>query len=104
MQEEINKKIQATENRMRECSLSLERLNQEYQQLLNDLGLTQEQLKARVENRDHYTPQEWEEMQQEQKRLDEKLNLELAHLTDPLKTKEAFSSVKTIQQHWLFVR
>ncbi len=36
MQEEIHKKIQSTEKEMRELSLSVERLHQEYQQLLDE--------------------------------------------------------------------
>lgn len=104
MQEEIHKKIQSTEKEMRELSLSVERLHQEYQQLLNELELTPEQIKASIENPENLLPEERELIQEERKKLDEKLNLELSQIKDIKKTEENFETLKEIQKHWLFVR
>lgn len=104
MQEEISKKIQASEKQMKEFSLSLERLNQEYQELLNDLELTPEQIKTNIENPAYFSSEAREAIEQEQRKLDEKLNLALNNVKDLKKAEETFDTLKTIQQHWLFVR
>lgn len=104
IKEKLEEKIQATERKLNELSIRLKRLDDEYQQLLKEWGLTTEELKNHVENPENFDPPIWEELQKEKKKLDEKLNLELNSVSDPLKTKKAFSEQGNIQQHWLFVR
>jgi hypothetical protein len=104
IKEKLEEKIQATERKLNELSIRLKRLDEEYQQLLKEWGLTAEELKNHVENPENFDPSIWEELQKEKKKLDEKLNLELNSVSDPLKTKQAFSERGSIQQHWLFVR
>jgi uncharacterized membrane-anchored protein YhcB (DUF1043 family) len=104
IKEKLEEKIQKTERKLNEVAISLKRLDREYQQLLEELALTPEQLSGYVENPDNFSPPIWEYLQNEKKKLDEKLNLELSHVSDPLKTKKTFSERGNIQPHWLFVR
>lgn len=100
----IEEKFQRTERKLKELSITLQRLNDEYQQFLKDLALTPTQLKEYVNDPANFSPSIWEQLQDEKKKLDEKLNLELSNLRDPLKVKEIFSEKGKIQPHWLFVR
>jgi hypothetical protein len=104
LEEKLEEKIQKTKLKMKELSLALERLNQEYQQLLDELASTPEQIKDYLENSDNFTPPIWEMLQNEKKKLDDQLNLELSLVRDPLKLKKTFSEKGSIQNHWLFVR
>jgi hypothetical protein len=102
--EKLEDKIHKTERKLNELSIILKRLDREYQELLKELSSTPEQLKEYVANPDHFDPPIWEQLQNEKKIWDEKLNLELNSVPDPLKTKKTVSERASIQQHWLFVR
>lgn len=104
LEEKLEEKIQKTKFKMKELSLALERLNQEYHQLLEELASTPEQIKDYLENSENFTPPIWEMLQNEKKKLDDQLNLELSRVRDPLKLKKTFSENGSIQNHWLFVR
>lgn len=100
----LEEKIRSTEQKLNTFSISLKRLEIEYQQLLEELALTPEQLKSYMENPENFSPLIWEQLQNEKTKLDEKLNLELGSIPDPHKTKKTIAERGNIQQHWLFVR
>jgi len=104
VEEKLETKIQKTERKLLEMSIILKRLDREYQKLLDEMALTPEQLKAYVENPENFAPPIWEQLQNEKKMLDEKLNLELSCVPDLAKAKKTISERGTVQQHWLFVR
>lgn len=100
----LEEKIQHTQLKMQELSVGMEKLEEDYQELLKELGLTSEELQNYAENPDNYSPPIWEQLQNEKKMLDEKLNLALNNVRDPLKVKQALSECGTIQNHWIHVR
>lgn len=102
--EKLEEKINQTERKLNEFSIRLKKLDQELKQILNELELTPEQLKNYVQDPDRFTPPVWEQLQAEKKKWDEKINLEINSLSDPLKTKKTISERGNVQQHWLFVR
>lgn len=102
--EKLDEKVLKTQRKLNEFSIHLKRLDREYQQLLEELALTPEQLKNHIENSENFSPAIWEQLQNEKKRLDEKLNLELNSIPDTLKTQNTTSERGNVQQHWLFVR
>jgi chromosome segregation ATPase len=104
VQEKLEEKIHRTERKLIELSLHIQRLNREYQQLLDDLALTPKQLQEFVDNPNNFSPVIWEQLQNEKKKLDERLNLELNNVHDANKTKAVYSEKGKVQQHWLFVR
>ena len=101
--EKIEDKIQSTEKKLTEFSICLNRLNREYQELLDTLSLTPEQLKEQEINNDIDSSVR-EHLQNEKKKLDEKLNLELENVIDACKTKKTNNDRANIKQHWLFIR
>lgn len=104
VKENLEDKIHETKLKMKEISINLEHLDHTYQQLLKELAMTSEEVIAYTDNPDNFSPPIWEELQNEKKKLDEKLDLELSHLRDPLQAKKSYSERGTIQQHWIFVR
>lgn len=102
--EKLEDKIQNTERRLVELSLILKKLDREYQKLLDEMSVTPEAVKSFVENPDHFPPPIWEQLQNEKKMRDEKLNMELSCVPDLTKTKKTMSERSQIQQHWLHVR
>lgn len=104
IKEKLEEKISRTERKLRELSLHTQRLSHEYEKLLETLDLTSEQLKDFAENPENFSPSIREEVQNEKKRLEEKLNLELNHVHNANQTQKTFLERGTVQQHWLFVR
>ena len=100
----LEEKIQHTQVKMQELSVGMEKLEEDYQELLKELGLTPEELQNYAENPHNYSPPIWEKLQNEKKMLDEKLDLALNNIRDPLKAQEALSERATIQNHWIYVR
>ncbi|MBA2369103.1 MAG: hypothetical protein H0V82_08795 [Candidatus Protochlamydia sp.] len=100
----LEEKIQNTQLKMQELSIGMEKLEDDYQELLKELGLTSEELQDYAENPNNYSPPIWEQLQSEKKMLDEKLNLALTNIRDPIKAKEALSERAAIQNHWIYVR
>jgi hypothetical protein len=104
VKEKLEDKIVKTERRLKEFAIRLKRLDREYQRLLEELALTPEQLKDFAENPANFDPPIWEQLQNEKKKRDEILTLEIESIPDPNKTKQATSERGKVQQHWLYVR
>mgnify|MGYP002138947446 CR=1 FL=1 len=103
-EEKLEDKIHKTEQKLLELSLVLNRLDGEYQKLLEEMSFTPKQIKEYAENPNNFAPPIWEFLQNEKKMLDEKLNLELSNINDLTKTTKTLSERGQIQKHWLFVR
>ena len=92
------------QQRLNEFKMKWECLQEEFHQFLKEIELTPEQLNTFIENEEHFPPAIREEMEQAKKKLDEKLELELNHLSCPLEKKTSLETQAPIQKHWLFVR
>jgi len=105
LDEELKENIQTTHLiHMHELAIQMERMEKEYQELLQELGLTQEQLKKDIENPDNYSVPIWKILQEEKIRLNEKFSMELSNLPNPFKTLQRLAEQKEIKRHWIFVR
>lgn len=104
IEEKLEEKIHRTERKLMELSLHIQHLHHEYQEILNEFALTPEQIKEFAENSENFPPPLWEQLQQEKKEMDEKLEQELNNVQDTSKTQKTISERGKVQQHWLFVR
>lgn len=104
IEEKLEEKIHRTERKLIELSLHIQRLSREYQEILDELSLTPEQLKEFAENPENFSPPIWEQLQKEKKKMHEMLESELNNVRDANKTKKTISERGTVRQHWLFVR
>jgi|GEM_PF-2794124 len=100
----LQENIHITERKLTELSIQVQRLDRDYESLLKQWGLTPEEVKEFVEEAAHFSPSVWEDLQNEKKQMDEKLNLELSNVLNGNKIKQVLSEKGKIQQHWLFVR
>lgn len=104
VKEKLEEKINQTERKLRELSIRLERFDQEYQEILEELGVTPSELTDFASNSDNFPSSTWKELQKEKEQIDLKLNLELNNVRDANKTAKRATERGFIQQHWLFVR
>ncbi|MCE2983325.1 MAG: hypothetical protein LW832_07140 [Parachlamydia sp.] len=101
---ELHNKIEENQKKMAEMMINLDILKEEYQNLMKELGLTAEELKSFAKNSENFSPPIWEQLQNEKKEVEEKLDLALNNIPDPLKVRKTMDQKSAIQNHWLFVR
>lgn len=97
------KDSQKNELATQELAIRIEALDRDVQGLLHELNVSPQQLATLLENKDHFSEENWEALNKERKALDEKLLRDLQNIRNPKKTKKAFKTMN-VQQHWLFVR
>ena len=102
-QDNTEEKLIINENKIRELSIRFEKLNSDITNFLEELEVTPEQLTTFISNKDNFTEDNWEVLQQRKKQLDEKLDIELKNVRNPLKVKKALASLN-VHQHWLYVK
>lgn len=91
-------------NKIKENKLALERLKSETSRLLDEFGISLEMSQTFLDNPDHFSPNVWDELQNEKKLLEDQLQQDMKNIKDPEKLKQTFSERAQVQQHWLFVR
>lgn len=104
LEQELEQTIQMTHLKLKKITLNMEQLEQEFQDVLKELDLTPEAAKATLADSSNYSLPIWEELQRHTKQLDEKLQLDLKNIKNPLKNKKTFAERSLVQPHWLFVR
>ena len=96
-------KHQITEQKIQALSHQIEHLDKQTELLHEELQVTPEQLISFIECKDNFSEETWELLKTHQKQLDEKLNLDLESVQNPLKTKSKYAD-RHVAPHWLFVR
>jgi hypothetical protein len=104
LKRQLEQDIEEMQLKMSKLAIEIDQFNFEYEELFSGLELTPEQLTEHMTNPENFSAEEWEEIQQEKKKLDEKLMLDLSHIPDLKKTKQTSKDLSLIQSHWIFVR
>lgn len=103
----LNKKletqIQQQEKNIQELQIKLEGIDREITTFLQEFNITAEKLSQFIENQANFTQENWETLQKQRQTLNEKLNLALSNIRNPIKTKRNYSSLH-VQRHWIPVR
>lgn len=99
----IERFISKTDASIKENSIQQEALDKEVQELLKELKVTPQQIAAFISAKENFTMENWEELQEQRKILDEKLSRSLNHIPDPLKTRKT-QAERNVGRHWLFVK
>ena len=89
---------------MKELTITMERLEREYSELLSGVGLSYGQITKYLGDPSNFSPAIWQDLQIEKKKVDLKLDLALQHVRDPIKLKLKLTERGLVQPHWLFVR
>lgn len=99
---ELNKQ-QDLQKKIEELTIRQEALNREVAKLLKELEVRPEQLTTFVSNKDNFTEENWQQLQEARKKLDEKLSRDLNSIRNPKETKKTYQE-RHVDRHWLFVR
>lgn len=92
------------EKKWLELEINLEKLDREYQELIKETELNPEDIHTFVSEATNFSEPIWERLQNEKKKLEEKLNRSLNMVTDAKKTKQTLSERAAVRQDWIFVR
>lgn len=103
-EDQLYQKYQITQQKLKELSIMAERIDRNYQSLLNILDLSPRQLKEFMENSENFSIEIWEDMQKEKQKMEEMLALQMTALRDPKKIKKKYSERGRVKQNWIFVR
>ncbi len=103
-EDELYHKYQSTQQKLKELSIMSEKIDRNYQSILDLLGLSPTELNEFMENSENFSPEIWEDMQKEKKKMEELLNLQMTALRDPKVINKKYSERGRIKQNWLFVR
>lgn len=101
--QELEAHLTRNGTRIEELEIRIEALNRDINSLLKELNVSPQQLSSCLASQEHFSTDEWDTVNNEKKKLNEKLLRELLNISNPKKTKEAYQS-RNVQPHWLFVR
>lgn len=99
----FEEKLVHNEIKMRELDIRHEKLDHDISNFFEELQVTPEQLTAFISTKDNFTEENWQELQKQKKQLDEKLDIELKNVRNPLKSKKALASLN-VGRNWLHVK
>lgn len=102
-QNTLDEKITENEKKIKDLKNRLESINFQSDSFFEELEVTEEQLSSFISDENNFTKENWDQLQKEKKKLDDKLNVELANIKNPLKSKKNLASLH-VAQHWLHVR
>lgn len=101
--ESLETKIKKNEQKAEALFQEILTLYQQEKIFLDELKVTPEQLTTFISAKENFTEQNWETLNFEKQKLDQKLQTELNNIRNPKKTKKAYSE-KKIEGHWLYIK
>ena len=101
---QLDNYIQQNETKIKSLSIHLENLNREIDTFFSELQMNLDQLSRYMSNQDNFTEENWGELMNQKKIMEDKLQRELDNIRNPIKAKSSQSSTQHVQRHWLFVR
>lgn len=104
LEKKLKDMIATSQHKMQELSIQIETLDNRYQQLLDDLNSTPEQLREHAENSANYEQPIWEFLQNEKQKVEKAYNHDANSVRDVNQVKKTFSERQSIQSHWIHVR
>jgi hypothetical protein len=84
-------------------AIQLEQLDRAVDELFSLIELTPEQLTAFVKKPEHFTKENWEELDKQRLALEERLNRSLTNIRNPRKAKRTLSTLN-VANNWLYVK
>ncbi|EFB42844.1 hypothetical protein pah_c001o031 [Parachlamydia acanthamoebae str. Hall's coccus] len=101
----LEEKIQKNTFKIEELSIHIESIDRQINTLLEEeLKVTPEQLSQFIQTKDHFTEENWNQMQEEKARLSAKLETDLKSIRNPQQQQKRYAERAVVGNHWLFVR
>lgn len=104
LEDKLAHEIQQNHSKIQELELRLENISREESEFLNQLNVSLQQLVSFASEKGNFTESNWEELANQKKKLEEKLQIQLSSIKDPRKTKLSYSGLQSVQRHWIHVR
>lgn len=103
-EDELYQKYLSTQQKLKEFSIMSEKIDRNYDTLLQILGLSSAELTEFMENPANFSQEMWNDLQTEKQKMEELLNLQMSVVRDPKKISKKYSERGRVKQNWLFVR
>lgn len=101
--EELESKLHRQLKACSEAEIQNEHLNEEIHSYFEEYSIEPKQLSAFISQKEHFCEQNWEQLQQEKKKLEDRLERDLKNIANPFRLKKVYKQRK-VENHWLFVR
>lgn len=102
--DQVDEETQKHLSKIKELVIQLEKLENDEKEFLREFNITEEEISSYLDKKENFSEEEWQELAQQKKLLDDKLKNSLAAIRDPRKAKRSYSSLQNVQRHWLHVR
>lgn len=99
----LEAQIEQQELKIKALTNQLDNLSREVDEFLGALDISLNQLAHYAEQKENFTEENWNELSQQRKQLEEKLHRELENIRNPVNTKRSYDNLH-VQRHWLFVK
>lgn len=99
----LEQNTQRLDKKIKEMCIQSEKLDRDIENYFKENNINPVEVALYLENKENFSDEEWEQIQEIRKTLDEKLNLNLANIKDPRKAKKSYND-RLVQPHWLYVR
>ena len=104
MDKKDEERFQRSQLSIRDLTINMEKMEKEATNILDEAGMSYEQIKNYIEDPNNFSKPIWQQLQIERKELSAKLDMALQGIKDPVKLKKTFAERALVQPHWLFVR
>ncbi|MBS4167658.1 hypothetical protein [Parachlamydia sp. AcF125] len=102
--ESLEKAIQKNSFKIEELSIRIEAIDREVQTLIQEeLKVTDDQLTQFLHTKEHFTPENWNQIQEEKAKLSAKLQTDLQNIRNPQQQQKRYADL-AVGAHWVFVR
>lgn len=96
--------IALNEKKFKELTIQFEKMEREYNKLIQELQVDMTQIGEYLDNRDNFDEETWKAMEDFKKSLDEKYESIMSQKRDVGKSKDSWDLMKNHRPHWIPVR
>lgn len=101
--DKLEAQIINNERKLKELTIQIENIQRETHELFNELNICPIHFAAFIENKDNFSESDWIMLQEQKKKLDEKLDLAMNNLPDLAQRRKALNELN-MSRNWLFVK
>ena len=99
----IDENIEKIQKKIKELEIRNNKLDRDSIDLLTELKVSAEQLSQFIEDKENFSEKNWDQLQNQKKEIEQKLDTELNSVRNPLKSKET-QKERNIDHRWLYIR
>lgn len=101
---DLEQRLQKHDLNMQELMIRIDSLDREVKTLMDELNITPDQVSQFVASSANFSSEQWAELHNQRKALDDKLARDLSNIKNPKKTQQALQSQQHVTRNWIFVK